>query len=267
MGVIIVVDRSPGTRKLICEILENEGFQVESVAHIDEFVYLMKKIDNGVDLILMEVSNAYQENLEYLGEIQKKDSNIPVLLMSTCSDKHLVVKSILAGANDFILKPIQEEYFIKKVMQNLKSKTIDEDILNDGIKIDFNKYIAGEFKKAVKGKYEVLLLYITFKDTLDRDIDNLEYYKLSEIVFNILKNKFWDTDLTIRYGSRSMIGVFPFCDEVGIDVLKTKIFSSYKNLVNDQRHLKGFEINIESASFPKDGETKSEIFDILIQEI
>lgn len=264
MGIIVAIDRSPAIRKFIDQNLTIEGLQVECVAHLEEFRRLSKQMEQEIDMILMEVSSVYHENLDYLeenqDEIQNKNSHIPIILISSSNQKELVVQGVLAGADDFILKPIEKEYFIKKVTQKLNNKHTRSGVNIDGININFNRYISGEIKKAKKGNYKIGFLYIMIENTLNKHVDELVYFKYSEFVFRVIKEDFWDTDVAVRYGSHSLIGIFPFCDEDGLMILESKINNKYKKLQNEQSYLENFQLNITNALFPNDGISKNEIF-------
>lgn len=56
--------------------------------------------------------------------IREKDDlkQVPVLFRTSDNDKQHVVKAISGGANDYAIKPIDEESFIGKVYKLLKEE-------------------------------------------------------------------------------------------------------------------------------------------------
>lgn len=69
------------------------------------------------DLIILDIDMPEIDGYEMLEMIRKKDElkEVPVLFLTSNNDKEHVVKAIKAGANDYIVKPIDEKVFMDKV--------------------------------------------------------------------------------------------------------------------------------------------------------
>ena len=78
----------------------------------------------SIDFALLDLNLATKmTGLDILKEIRKseKHKNLPVLMISGESDKANVIQSIKLGANDFIVKPIDQKSFGEKIQKIIKS--------------------------------------------------------------------------------------------------------------------------------------------------
>lgn len=76
------------------------------------------------DLIILDIEMPEIDGYEMLGMIRKKEElkEVPVLFLTSNNDKAHVVKAIKTGANDYIVKPIDEDVFMDKVRKLLKEE-------------------------------------------------------------------------------------------------------------------------------------------------
>lgn len=76
------------------------------------------------DLIILDIDMPEIDGYEMLDMIRTKDElkEVPVLFLTSNNDKEHVVKAIKAGANDYIVKPIDEKVFMEKVHKLLNEE-------------------------------------------------------------------------------------------------------------------------------------------------
>lgn len=82
------------------------------------------KDEGRPDLIILDIDMPDIDGYEMLEMIRKKDElkEVPVLFLTSNSDKEHVVKAIESGANDYTVKPIDEKAFMDKVHKLLKEE-------------------------------------------------------------------------------------------------------------------------------------------------
>lgn len=266
MGKVIVIDRNPQVRKFIENHLNELGFEVECFSHLEDSKGTLKSGSEDIGLVLIEVSDVYYENLEYFNEFEDSKWHIPVIAMSSSNKKQVVIETIQAGADDIILKPFNEDYFDEKILSRLDKKINNKEKMKAGVNINFNKYISGEFIKARKGRYTIGIMMIQLKHKKEEYMDEWTHYKISKPIFEKLMEEFWDTDLGIQYGSHSLIGIFPFCDEKGLRVLKEKLKREYDAYLSMDSNLVGYEMKFTAVLYPYDGENREKILSKLIRK-
>jgi DNA-binding NtrC family response regulator len=100
---ILVVDDEKAIRNTLKEILEYEGYQVET-AHSGEEA-LSKLPDLKADLVLLDIKMPGMDGMECFEAIQEAGFDIPVIMISGHGTIELAVEATKRGAFDFIQKP------------------------------------------------------------------------------------------------------------------------------------------------------------------
>ena len=82
------------------------------------------KEEDTPDLIILDIDMPEIDGYQMLEMIREKSDlkDVPVLFLTSNSDKEHVVKAISGGANDYAIKPIDEEVFMDKVHKLLKEE-------------------------------------------------------------------------------------------------------------------------------------------------
>lgn len=80
------------------------------------------KDEGKPDLIILDIDMPEIDGYEMLEMIREKEElkEVPVLFLTSNNDKEHVVKAVEGGANDYTVKPIEEEVFMNKVRRLLK---------------------------------------------------------------------------------------------------------------------------------------------------
>lgn len=120
MSKILIIDDDRGILDALKAILEFEGHQVQTLDKFENF----PQIDASTppDLVLVDFLLSGKDGKKVIG-ILKKDKiskNIPIIMLSAHPDAHIAAKQ--AGADDFIAKPFDMDYFLKKIKKHLKNQ-------------------------------------------------------------------------------------------------------------------------------------------------
>jgi len=109
---ILVVDDSVVIRKMVEIALENENYNIITVANgKDAFSYLDEQ---DPDLVILDIMLPDVNGLDILKTI-KASKEIPVVMLSAKDTPKETNKAKELGANDFIPKPFRDEDLIKKI--------------------------------------------------------------------------------------------------------------------------------------------------------
>lgn len=112
---IMVVDDNRITTKLLRRYLEANGYDAkEAYDGID----CLEKVDERLpDAIVLDVMMPRLDGYETSKRLKANDrtKNIPVVIVTALNDVANQIKSIEAGADDFLSKPIEEKLLIAKV--------------------------------------------------------------------------------------------------------------------------------------------------------
>lgn len=115
---VLIVDDSKLSRKIIANILTRLGCQVISECDngqkaVNEY-FLLKP-----DLVIMDIIMPIMNGLEALEKIVTRDPCAKIVICSSMGQKDYIVKAIMSGAREFIVKPIEFER-LKEVLDKLK---------------------------------------------------------------------------------------------------------------------------------------------------
>jgi len=113
----LVVDDSRVTRKLIRRILTNLGFEVSEAE--DGGVALDHCNGTKPDLILLDWNMPAVDGLEFLVRLRKlPDGGVPkVVFCTTENQRERIEAALVAGADEYVMKPFDEEILRTKLEQ------------------------------------------------------------------------------------------------------------------------------------------------------
>lgn len=111
---ILVVDDSVVIRKMVEIALENEQFDIMSVANgKDALKYLD---DNNPDIIILDIMLPDVNGLDVLKAV-KASKQIPVVMLSAKDTPRETSRAKELGADDFIPKPFKDEELVSKIKE------------------------------------------------------------------------------------------------------------------------------------------------------
>jgi CheY-like chemotaxis protein len=118
----LVADDVPMIRKLVEFHLKQIGFDISNAADGAEALALAN--NSKFDLILLDIMMPEMDGLEVLRRIREDSINkeTPVIIMTAYGDSTNVKKAVEYGASDFIVKPVEQVSFRKKVVAAVNVK-------------------------------------------------------------------------------------------------------------------------------------------------
>lgn len=116
---ILIADDSLFMRMIIKKILQPLGNKIKifEASCGREAIEIYKK--EKPDIITLDITMPKLTGYEALKEIRKEDKDVVILMCSSMVYKDNITEVMEAGANDFILKPFQNEDFLKKILSYL----------------------------------------------------------------------------------------------------------------------------------------------------
>jgi two-component system chemotaxis response regulator CheY len=117
---VLVVDDSAIMRKVIEQILEMLGHESVPAANgLDAFERLKEHSD--VRLILLDWNMPEMNGIEFLRAVKDKPelAEIPVIMLTTESERRKMIEAIEAGAKHYLTKPFQPETLATKILQSV----------------------------------------------------------------------------------------------------------------------------------------------------
>ncbi len=115
----IIVDSDQTSRELVGKYLKNiDGVNIQETFDnaLDAFYHVTK---NEVKLVIIDVSKNTQSAVDIISKITSNFPNIKIIVTSYSTHSELVIKSLRAGAKDFLVKPLIEKEFAQ-VIERMK---------------------------------------------------------------------------------------------------------------------------------------------------
>ena len=107
LNSVIVVDDESSIRSAVEQWLSLSGFEVQLFSRADECLAQLPKHFAGV--ILSDVRMPGMTGLESLAEVQRRDADLPVILLTGHGDVPMAVEAMRDGAYDFLEKPFSQK--------------------------------------------------------------------------------------------------------------------------------------------------------------
>ncbi len=178
---LLIVEDEIKLREELKQFLENNGYKVITINDFDNTLSEIKK--NNCDLILMDI-NLPNINGEYLVKELRKDSNVPIIMVTSKNTEMDELISINYGADDFIVKPYNPQILLARIERILKR------INNNDNRIVYNDLILDVSKSSIIKNDEVT--------QLSKNEFRIFYYLLSNrgkiISRDDLINYLWDNN-------------------------------------------------------------------------
>ena len=106
IGRVLVVDDTPANRDILTRLLEQRGHSVLAVSSAAEAFAALNK--ESFDLALLDILMPDVNGIEVLETLKSKPelSDLPVVMVSGLRETDAIAKCIIAGAEDYLPKPI-----------------------------------------------------------------------------------------------------------------------------------------------------------------
>jgi two-component system KDP operon response regulator KdpE len=138
-ATILVVDDEPQIRRVMRATLTAQGYTIVEARDGQEA--LEKLRSERPDLVLLDMNMPVMDGLEACREI-RRDSEVPVIMLTVRSAEKDKVRALDAGADDYIVKPfgIQELLArIRAVLRRVSNETSQGVLTSKELGIDFEK--------------------------------------------------------------------------------------------------------------------------------
>ena len=212
MKKILIIEDEKIIRNELKSLLENSGYEV---LIIEEFDNVKENIKNmKFDLILMDI-NLPNKNGEILLKEIRKESNVPIIMVTSRVGEVDEVLSISYGADDYITKPYNPTILLLRIQNIFKrmDNNID-DLFYDNISVNPQKGILKQGEKVLELTKNEMIIFtyllrnrgrIVTRDDLMTDLwNNDEFINDNALTVNIsrLRNKLQNFGLENRIETR-----------------------------------------------------------------
>ncbi len=118
MAKVLVLDDVFDAVNLIKRILEMAGHEVTGFTEEEEALKFVK--DNQVDLAILDIKLKKMTGVEVLAEIKKSAPSVRAIMLTGYPTVETAQASLKLGANEYCVKPIDNEELEQKVARVLE---------------------------------------------------------------------------------------------------------------------------------------------------
>ena len=179
---ILIIEDDLKIRRELDTLLVSNGYQVLAIT---DFENILDELRNyKYDLILLDINLPGVDGFE-IASIVRKESNVPIIFVTSRSSDEDELKSIITGGNDFITKPYNKLILLEKIKRALNKRDNKEILeVNEVILDPYKSVISYNNEKIELTRNEFRIIYYFFinkdkvlsKEELIEHLWNDKYY-------------------------------------------------------------------------------------------
>jgi DNA-binding response OmpR family regulator len=127
-GRILVTDDEPEIREFMQQLLSAEGYEIATACDGSECIRMAMQFNP--DLVLMDFKMPKMDGLEATRLLRQQPAarNVRIIIMTTFDTREQLEASIIAGADDFLAKPINLTELQVRVRSIFKVKNMTDEV-------------------------------------------------------------------------------------------------------------------------------------------
>ncbi len=111
---ILVVDDNHLFRESLTVLMEKHRYTV--VGKTDQIQEACSLIEEKQpDIIFLDLVMPEQDTLKFISQVKKQHPKISIIVCSSLTEEHIVLKALETGCFDYIFKPLDEERLVQSV--------------------------------------------------------------------------------------------------------------------------------------------------------
>lgn len=117
---ILLVDDDPIFRKMLKMTLKPENFDIHEAGSATECMERLSQ-HGEINMCLIDVDMPHMNGVTLVSMIRNQGtySRVSLIMVTAKSDKNTIIQSIKAGAQDYVIKPIDKKALLEKIYKHL----------------------------------------------------------------------------------------------------------------------------------------------------
>ena len=191
---ILIIEDDLKIRRELDTLLVSNGFQVLAITDFENIIDELRNYK--YDLILLDINLPGVDGFE-IASIVRKESNVPIIFVTSRSSDEDELKSIITGGNDFITKPYNKLILLEKIKRALNKKDSKEimevkEVVLDPYKSEVS--YKGEVIELTRNEFRIIYYFFLNKDKVLSKEELIEYlwndkYYLDESILLVNINR------------------------------------------------------------------------------
>lgn len=136
---VLIVEDEAAIATLLDYNLGKEGFEVFLAADGEEGLYKVEELQP--DIIILDWMMPKISGIEVCRRIRSRSEtrNIPVIMLTACSEESDRIRGLDTGADDYLTKPFSTNELIARVravLRRIRPALVDDEVIHGDIRID-----------------------------------------------------------------------------------------------------------------------------------
>ncbi|MFL2127983.1 response regulator transcription factor [Ruoffia tabacinasalis] len=209
MFQILVVDDNKNTRQLMRAVLEEENYKVFTAEDGQDALDLME--NQHIDLVLLDIMMPNMDGYEFTKILREMKNDLPILMVSA---KQLPIdrkQGFIAGTDDYMIKPVDEEEMLLRIKALLRrAKIATEREINIGeVTLDYDKLMVSrldEVHTLPQKEFQLLYMLLSYPGKIYTRI------QLMDEIWGVDSDTGWETVTVHVARLRKRFGEWPEFD-------------------------------------------------------
>ena len=128
---ILIIDDNSDIRFILDELIREAGYKTRLAANFSQALNEIDKKLPNVAIIDVKLDKGDNDGIQLLDHIKKKNTDIPVIMISGHANIEMAVNSLKSGAFEFIQKPFDKERllnFVNRAVENFNLKNENKNL-------------------------------------------------------------------------------------------------------------------------------------------
>ena len=130
---ILIIDDNADIRLILDELIKDSGYKTRIAANFNQALAEIDKKLPDVAIIDVKLDKGDNDGILLLDHIKRKNSDLPVIMISGHANIEMAVSSLKSGAFEFIQKPFDKERllnFVNRAVENFNLKNENKNLSN-----------------------------------------------------------------------------------------------------------------------------------------
>ncbi|UNK16016.1 response regulator transcription factor [Paenibacillus sp. N3/727] len=146
---ILVVEDDTNTRKLMCAVLKQNGF--ETYWAEDGIIALNLMEQQHFDLVVLDLMMPNMDGYELTRQLRLSWENLPILMVTAKQEPKDKRKGFLVGTDDYMTKPVDEQEMVLRIKALLRRAKIasEHKLTVDKVVLDYDALTVSREDKVI----------------------------------------------------------------------------------------------------------------------
>ena len=166
---ILIVDDDKNIRKLMQVVLEREGYEIHTAKDGQEALDMIDSVK--INLAIVDIMMPNMDGYEFTKTLREGDEDFPILMVSAKQLPEDRKKGFLAGIDDYMVKPVDQEELLlhvkallRRAKINSEKKIVIGDVVVDSDSLTVSKN--GETQELPQKEFQLLYKLLSYPNKI-----------------------------------------------------------------------------------------------------